>query len=764
MTPSTGRVLYLLTATALRRQVNRMGAMSWGRRKDKDAGRTATVTKRGRSPVLVVLVGALFLLQAFAMSYTFTFSVVRTAERAYAPGKTLTEPPEFGTPIWVEAAPTDAVLRPFAIVFTLLVLAIFFLGLGTGNAELSQVGWSMEWLFTFPVPTRGLVLAKIGEYGLTSIFAWLTVFPLATTLYWCAGWGGAAIAMGLGAAAVVAFSVGSLRVLAESYLRKKMSRHRVKNIQALCTIVGMLLLFAVFALVVRGRAPALLSTLTTYFGELLLFAPGGSIALMSHSLVGGLVVLAWAVLAIGGGLVATNSLLSNGLVSGGGPYSGERGRAGPSRVGGILAKDLLLLLRDRNIMMQTLVLPAIIVGFQFLVNPALMSAGSPRGVAVLAFGVAAYVLVFGGFSVLTAERNALWLLYSLPQRLDRLFVRKTVLWGGVAIVYATAVLAVAWRPHESMELIDWMSPGFVLIGVVLHAFLAGAMGVLGADPFETEIHKKVRPEWSMLYMLVAANYGITLATGDLWAVLVLHVLLAFVVVAMWDRVAARLPYLLDPSASPVRRIQASDGLIGAFIFFALQQIALYVAIKVGVPEPFALTTTYAFAGALTIGFGALWFWRSKVRDVLDDLGLRVFSPKKILLGALAGLACAGVAAVYLHTVPVAEDATLRSRAFFLDNTEMRNAVLLLTIVLAPLVEEILFRGLLFTGMQRIMRPWFAVLGSAVVFGVIHPAISFAPVFVLGIGTALVFNRTRSIWAAIVTHMTYNAIVVAANII
>ena len=214
----------------------------------------------------------------------------------------------------------------------------------------------------------------------------------------------------------------------------------------------------------------------------------------------------------------------------------------------------------------------------------------------------------------------------------------------------------------------------------------------------------------------------------------------------------------------MRRIQASDGLVGAFIFFALQQIALKIAIKVGVPEPFAITTTYAFAGALTIGFGALWFWRSKVRDVIDDLGLRVFSPKKILVGALTGFACACVAGVYLASVPVAQEATLRSRAFFLENTDMRGAVLLLTIVLAPLVEEILFRGLLFTGMKRIMRPRYAVLGSAVVFGVIHPAISFAPVFVLGIGTALVFNSTRSIWAAIATHMTYNAFVVAANIV
>ena len=40
---------------------------------------------------------------------------------------------------------------------------ILLLSLGTSNAELSQVGWSMEWLYTFPVPPRGLLLAKLGD-------------------------------------------------------------------------------------------------------------------------------------------------------------------------------------------------------------------------------------------------------------------------------------------------------------------------------------------------------------------------------------------------------------------------------------------------------------------------------------------------------------------------------------------------------------------------------------------------------------------------
>ena len=761
-TPGVGRVVRLLTAAAFRRRMNRMRALRKG----------SSAAKSGRSPTLLFVLGVLFTFQAFVMSYSFTYSVVRTAESRYAPGATPQSAPEFGAPVWVDAAPEAAVLGPFAIVFVLIFFAVLFIGLGTGNTELAQTEWSMEWLFTFPVPTRGLMIAKVGEYGLTSLFTWFTVFPLSTTLYWNAGWGGASLVMGLIVGALVAFSVGSTRVFIETYLRKRLPPHRIKNIQALCTIGGMVLLFTVFAMVTRTRLPSLLFDAAAVAGNALLFAPIASIVLPATSLPGAFVTVAWAVLAIGGSLAATDSLLRHGLLSAGGPYQGtrrpvrkRRGRGmGARGMGGILAKDLHLLMRDRNFMLQTLILPALIVGFQLMVNPALTATGSPRGVAVLAFGVGAYVLAFGGFSVLTAERNALWLLYSLPRRLDRLFVRKTILWGVVAALYAAAVLAIVWRPRGEMDALAWLSPLFVLLGVVLHAFLAGAMGVLGADPFEREMHKKVGSEWSMLYMIVAANYGATLAMGDLWSVLVLHVLLAFVVVAMWERVEARLPYLLDPSASPMRRIQASDGLIAAFAFFCMQQIGYQVAIRLGSPPSLAMTATYAGAGIVTLGFVTYTFWRRKVRDVIADLGLRVFSVRKVLLGVVAGVGCAALAGVYLNTVPVAEEATLKSRSFFLANPGMRNAVLLLTVVLAPVIEEILFRGLLFNGMKRTMRPRVAVLGSAVLFGVVHPAISFLPVFVMGIAAALVLNSTRSIWAAIATHMTYNAIVVGANII
>ena len=758
--PGTLRVVALLAGVSLKRTWNRMRARKLARKKKDGDARTGTARKGGRSYIGLAFMAAIFLLQGFLMSYNYTYLVVDHVEsRAWPEGEA--PPLKFAeSRVWVERAPVEEVLRPFAVVFTILILAILLLGLGTSNAELSQVGWSMEWLFTFPVPTRGLLLAKVGEYGLTSIFSWLTVFPLSSVVLWSAGWGAWGLLAGGIATLFVALSIASVRVLIETFLRKNFALHRVKNFQALCTLFGTLFLFAIFGLMARAASPDLLFDVSDVIGGALLYAPTGAIVQLAASAGGGLTLLGWSVLTIGLCLGAAEAMIADGLVSAGGPYQGERrGRRSSRRsVGGILGKDLLLLLRDRNFMMQTIFLPILIVAFQLVVNPTLMASGSGRGVAVLAFGVGAYVLINGGLSVLTAERNALWLLFSLPQRLDRLFLRKALLWVGLAVAYAVAILSIGWRPEGEMEAVAWLAPLFAVCGVALHGFLAGAMGVLGSDPFETELHKKFRPEWGLLYMLVAGNYGMTLANGDLWTVIVLHVVLAFLVFSMWDRVRARLPYLLDPDAQPVRRIEASDGLMATFLFFCLQQMILMAAVGLGAPPTIATTFAYGVAGFVTLAAVFYVFWRRGVTRVVRDLGLVVPGVGKLLVGVLAGVVVGSVAALYLRYVPAAGQAMERGQEYLREHPEWRTATVVIAVGLAPVIEEFLFRGLLFRGLQRTMRPAFAVAGSALLFAVVHPPISVLPVFGLGIATALVFSRTRMIWAAIATHATYNAIV------
>jgi ABC-2 type transport system permease protein len=86
------------------------------------------------------------------------------------------------------------------------------------------------------------------------------------------------------------------------------------------------------------------------------------------------------------------------------------------------------------------------------------------------------------------------------------------------------------------------------------------------------------------------------------------------------------------------------------------------------------------------------------------------------------------------------------------------------LIAAPVFEEFIFRGLIYGGLRRSFGVWPATLASAAVFAIMHPAISIAPVFVMGVCAALVYERTRSLLAPMLTHLVYNACAVGAQML
>jgi membrane protease YdiL (CAAX protease family) len=88
-------------------------------------------------------------------------------------------------------------------------------------------------------------------------------------------------------------------------------------------------------------------------------------------------------------------------------------------------------------------------------------------------------------------------------------------------------------------------------------------------------------------------------------------------------------------------------------------------------------------------------------------------------------------------------------------------VLILALVLvAPVAEEIFFRGLVYNAWEREYGAMRAVWGSALLFAVIHGSLfALVPIFGLGIALALLYRATRSLPATIVLHASFNAITV-----
>ena len=77
---------------------------------------------------------------------------------------------------------------------------------------------------------------------------------------------------------------------------------------------------------------------------------------------------------------------------------------------------------------------------------------------------------------------------------------------------------------------------------------------------------------------------------------------------------------------------------------------------------------------------------------------------------------------------------------------------------APLLEEPLFRGVVFGGLSKILPVWAAMALSGFLFAFVHVnAATFIPLWFLGIAFAWLYARTGTLLAPMAVHFTFNAI-------
>jgi membrane protease YdiL (CAAX protease family) len=85
-------------------------------------------------------------------------------------------------------------------------------------------------------------------------------------------------------------------------------------------------------------------------------------------------------------------------------------------------------------------------------------------------------------------------------------------------------------------------------------------------------------------------------------------------------------------------------------------------------------------------------------------------------------------------------------------------------VAGPLVEELIFRGLLTASLRRRFGPWRTAVLTAAFFAVAHFIPRVMPaVFVLGLALAFVYERIGSTMPGILVHCLYNGIALTAAV-
>ena len=86
----------------------------------------------------------------------------------------------------------------------------------------------------------------------------------------------------------------------------------------------------------------------------------------------------------------------------------------------------------------------------------------------------------------------------------------------------------------------------------------------------------------------------------------------------------------------------------------------------------------------------------------------------------------------------------------------RGLMTVFAVVIAPVAEEILFRGVFYAAIKQMGYPRLALWGTSLFFALIHGDLGiFVPLTVLAVVLAKLYERTDNLWANIAAHATFN---------
>ena len=167
------------------------------------------------------------------------------------------------------------------------------------------------------------------------------------------------------------------------------------------------------------------------------------------------------------------------------------------------------------------------------------------------------------------------------------------------------------------------------------------------------------------------------------------------------------------------------------------------------------TALTAVSGLFTIA-AVLLFYLIRREKLEESLWLRRVEGPGLLAGAALAPALYLGITVAMMALPEAWMDSYAEASASVGDGGVGGAIAV--VLVAPVVEEFIFRGLIMTRLARAMPGRLAAALSAAVFGACHGhPVWFAYAFVLGVVFGLMDLRLGSIWPSILAHMVFNAI-------
>ena len=161
--------------------------------------------------------------------------------------------------------------------------------------------------------------------------------------------------------------------------------------------------------------------------------------------------------------------------------------------------------------------------------------------------------------------------------------------------------------------------------------------------------------------------------------------------------------------------------------------------------------------------GILGFLALRHISPISTFGLAPSHPGRIVSTTfLWFISCYPLIAISQSIVQIFSKTSDDSQAivrYFLDHPgwHERVAIIAMAIIVAPIAEELIFRGYLYGVIRRFAGRIPAILVTSLLFAAIHLHLpSFLGLTVLAVILCLLYERTGSLWSNILMHATFNA--------
>jgi len=462
------------------------------------------------------------------------------------------------------------------------------------------------------------------------------------------------------------------------------------------------------------------------------------------------------------------------------PSASRKGAPGFGREP-LYRKEFLWFVRDRSAVVQAILIPLTVAGFQLFNLRGLLTYAEGAwnylcGVAIL-FGT--YFLWVLGPKSLASEGTALWIALTWPRGLESLLKAKAWLWSMISTALVALVLCYAAYvfPHETWKI--------VIVGVAW--FFFGRSMAEKSVTLVTVASSSGEQEKIPAGRRWAASLGmLTFAIGVLtqqWHVAVMGIVYSYITAAaMWQNFRARLPYLYDPWSE---QLPPAPTLMHAMIAISIlvevgavvsgimlvgvgrENLAVARALSYAICSVAVSVGVWHFLDGRNVSNREIWRWqddtaqRGRMASWLKTQSRPVAFTSLLLAGVAGGVLlglCAHGYTTILNHIPSAAELIRKSQEQMAKIPNLRLSYGVMAVLFAPFAEEYLFRGLLYRALDREWGGWRAILGAAAFFAVYHPALAWPPVFLLGACNALLFKKTGRLAPAVAVHMVYNAVV------